>query len=361
VERKGDAEISQMSDAAPGTLVVRADADVTRGIGHVMRCLAIAQEWRAIGGDVVFALHDAAVVEERLRSEGMGIHVIRATPGSAEDASQLTEVARARSAAWVVVDGYCFDETYQLGLGQSNWKLLFLDDFGHAGRYYADLILNQSPQGASISYPHLPKYAKLLLGPEYALLRREFKASRGSGIQVPSVAHRLLVTMGGTDEGNVTERVMEALPLLQMPRLEAIVVLGLGNPHKSSIRRTAANLGVAVKLLESPPNMPEVMMDADLAISAGGGTCYELALLRVPMFLITTAQNQEPTCRALAEKDAAIDGGWFHALESERLAVALRGIMIDAIRRKSLIESASKLVDGEGASRVVKRMLTVGA
>jgi UDP-2,4-diacetamido-2,4,6-trideoxy-beta-L-altropyranose hydrolase len=345
-----------MSDAIPGPLVVRADAGVMRGSGHVMRCLAIAQAWQDAGGDSVFALHDDAAVGQRLRSEGMGVHVIRAEPGSEEDASQLIALARAKNAAWVIVDGYCFDEVYQLTLKQSGSNLLLLDDSGQAEQYHADIILNHNPEGQSITYARREACTRLLLGPEFALLRREFKLAHQSEIEVPSVAQRLLVTMGGSDEANVTERVMRALPLLQVDGLEATVVIGGRNPHKDRLCRTIESLDTTVKLVENIPNMPELMVSADLAITAGGVTCYELAFLRVPMFLITMAQNHERTCQVLAERGAAIHAGWFHSLDCDQLAAALNAIMVDPDRRKSLAGNARNLVDGEGASRVVASM-----
>lgn len=356
MECGGDAEASQMKDQAPGTLVVRADASVGSGSGHVMRCLAIAQAWQDIGGDAVFALHDTALFEPRLQSEGIGVAVIDAVPGSAEDAAQLIELAHAKGAAWVVVDGYCFDAAYQLALKQAGLKLVFVDDYGHAERYYADIILNPNPQGKSIAYNRREPHTRVLAGPEFALIRREFRRVRTLQTQVPLLAKRLLVTMGGSDGNNFTEVVLGALPLLHTPDLEATVVVGVANPHKGSLRRMAASLGSMVKLIENTSAMPALMKDADLAVTAGGATCYELAFLGVPMIAITLAQNQEPTCRELAARGIAIDAGWFHNLKAESLGKRMQEIMADPDARKSLGDAGRSLVDGEGARRVVSSM-----
>lgn len=345
-----------MNDAALGTLVVRADASVARGIGHVMRCLAIAQAWQDAGGDAVFALHDEVALQPRLRAEGVDVHVFRAEPGSGDDALQLIALARAKDAAWVAVDGYCFEESYHLALKQAGMRVLSLDDFGHARHYHADIVLNHNPEGQSVAYPGHEPSTRLLLGPSFALLRREFKLLPRTKTEAPPIARRLLVTMGGSDEPNVTERVMQALPLLQIDGLEATVVIGGGNPHKHRLRRAAESLGATVNLVENARHMPDLMARADLAITAGGVTCYELAFLRVPMFLITMAQNHERTCQVLAEQGAAIDAGWFHALDRDRLTGALKDIMVDPEQRKAMVEKASALVDGEGAARVVVSM-----
>ena len=111
-----------------------------------------------------------------------------------------------------------------------------------------------------------------------------------------------------------------------------------------------------MNLVENARHMPDLMARADLAITAGGVTCYELAFLRVPMFLITMAQNHERTCQVLAEQGAAIDAGWFHASTRDRLTGALKDIMVDPEQRKAMVEKASALVDGEGGARVVVSM-----
>jgi UDP-2,4-diacetamido-2,4,6-trideoxy-beta-L-altropyranose hydrolase len=345
-----------MKDQAPGMLVVRADASLGSGSGHVMRCLAIAQAWQDIGGDAVFALRETALYEPRLRSEGIRAAVIDAAPGSAEDAAQLIELAHTKGAAWVVVDGYCFDAAYQLALKQAGFKLVFVDDYGHAERYYADIILNPNPQGKSIAYNRREAHTRLLAGPEFALIRREFRRVRASQTQVPLLAKRLLVTMGGSDENNFTEVVLKALPFLHTPGLEATVVVGGANPHKGSLREVAASLGSMVKLVENTSAMPALMKDADLAVTAGGATCYELAFLGVPMIAITLAQNQEPTCRELADRGVAIDAGWFYSLEAESLCKRMLEIMGDPDGRKSLGDAGRSLVDGEGARHVVAYM-----
>ncbi len=327
------------------------------GMGHVMRCLAIAQVWRDQGGKCVFALGEFAAARERLVAEGMIVAPIDARTGSAEDATQLVQLAGSLHAEWVVVDGYGFHERYQSILKEAGMKVLFLDDFGHSDHYFADLVLNQHPQASSNFYPQREAYSRLLLGPSYALLRREFKVKRADRSDVPPIARRLLVTMGGCDADNVTERVIQTLPKMRNLGMETKVVIGAGNPHKASIRRAAEEVGGNISLQESP-EMPELMEWADLAVTAGGGTCYELALVGVPMFLITMARNHERTCRELAGRGAAIDAGWFHCLKPDRLAGLLQAIITDQERRRSLIGNAGRLVDGKGAERVVECMIS---
>src|ERR1700690_3184416 len=129
----------------PGTLILRADASVAMGTGHVMRCLALAQSWQDEGGQGIFAMAEPdPSLEERVRSEGIGVVTIVASAGSQQDLSQFVDLAGTHHASWVVVDGYQFDVEYQRSLKAAGLKVLLIDDTGHAGAYVADVVLDQN-------------------------------------------------------------------------------------------------------------------------------------------------------------------------------------------------------------------------
>jgi UDP-2,4-diacetamido-2,4,6-trideoxy-beta-L-altropyranose hydrolase len=126
-----------------GPLLFRADADVAMGTGHVMRCLALAQAWQDAGGRSVFALAKTTpAIQDRLLSESFEIVAISSPAGTLEDSREIVAIAGERQVAWVVVDGYQFGADYQGALKSSGMKTLFLDDYGHARQYSADLVLN---------------------------------------------------------------------------------------------------------------------------------------------------------------------------------------------------------------------------
>jgi len=103
--------------------------------------------------------------------------------------------------------------------------------------------------------------------------------------------------------------------------------------------------------------MSELMRWADLAISAAGGTCWELAAMGVPMILVPIADNQIPVADVLERKRAAVNLGPAWKLSAERIAEAMSTLRIDTERRKGLLENARGLVDGKGAHRVVTAMM----
>jgi UDP-2,4-diacetamido-2,4,6-trideoxy-beta-L-altropyranose hydrolase len=323
-----------------------------------MRCLALAQAWQDVGGDALFAMAEATpAVVERLQRDGLGIMRLKAEPGSVDDAHETIALARGKQAARIVVDGYHFGADYQVGLKDAGLKVLFIDDNGHAARYVADLVLNQNIHARESFYRDREKSTRLLLGTKYALLRREFVSAKHTR-EIPPVARKLLVSLGGSDPDNVTRRVMEALEQVVVADLQVAVVAGGSNPHSAEIAELVANSSHSCRILSNVANMQEVMSWADLAISAAGTTCWECCALGLPTILVVVADNQILNAEALRAAGAVklVSGGsQFLIREMAQLVTHLAN---SSSERQTLSQTASALVDREGTRRIISMLMS---
>lgn len=339
------------------TIVIRADASTQIGNGHVMRCLALAQAWQDAGGQVIFAMAmEAPALEARLRAEAMDVAHPLARPGSANDATQTATLAQQASAAWVVVDGYHFGAEYQHAIKEAGLNLLFVDDNGHAGHYYADLILNQNIYAHDRLYASREPYTGLLLGPRYILLRREFLKWQGWQRQIPEVARKVLVTLGGADPDNVTLEVIQALHQVAIDGLEAVVVVGASNPHYEELQSTIRTSPLAIRLERNVTNMPKLMAWAEVAVTGGGSTCWELAFMGLPSIVLVLADNQRPVAERLDAASVALNLGRHEDLSPVKLAQALDQLLATADRRADMAKRGRELVDGRGATKVLTQL-----
>ncbi len=335
-------------------LVIRADASVIAGTGHVMRCLALAQAWRAAIGPVCFVTSDrGAALGQRLERERMAVSAAAGPPGGGADARKTAEVARRTGARWVVVDGYHFTPTYRAALQGAGFRVLMIDDNGEHGPYRDDIVLNQNAHAHVGLYAEHRPSTRLLLGTEYVLLRSEFLRAVPSSPVVPVAARRVLITMGGADAGNATLTVMEALARLRGEGLECEAILGAANPHRASLEAASRARRLPVRLLRDPADLAERMAHAEAAVSAGGATLWELCYLGVPTLAVALADNQRPVVAHLRAAGALVDGTAAWTESAAALAGAIGGLLADDELRTRLRRAARQLVDGKGAARVV--------
>jgi UDP-2,4-diacetamido-2,4,6-trideoxy-beta-L-altropyranose hydrolase len=322
-----------------------------------MRCLALAQAWQAIGGSSKFtAAMLPAALETRLRDERMELDHLSASEGSAADATQTIALAQQLRAAWIVVDGYQFGDVYQRTLKAAGFPLLWIDDYGHAGHYCADLVLNQNMYARESLYRSRESYTRLLLGTRYALLRREFWPWRGWQRDVASRDARVLVTLGGSDPENVTLKVIQALQQLKRPDLEARIVIGPANRHLAVLRQAIERSVCCIKLVTAATDMPALMAWADIAVSAGGSTCWELAFIGVPSIAITLAENQHDIVESLSKAGAAVNMGWYTHISTSALATTIAELLDRPDVCHQMSDRATSIVDGLGADRVARSL-----
>jgi UDP-2,4-diacetamido-2,4,6-trideoxy-beta-L-altropyranose hydrolase len=347
-------------------LFVRADADATLGIGHVMRCLALAQAWQQQGGAVTFIGRlESAPLRARLIREGFDVVPV-ASPATRHSVTEVlpAQVPMPEEAdeAWYVVDGYHFDLTHHQALRQAGCHVLVIDDNAHLPAYEADIILNQNLHANKLPYRCNPD-AVLLLGPQYALLRQEFLHAFQPARRPQSLCRRILVTLGGADPGNLSLMVLKALQ--QWHRndradLEVRVVVGPANPHLAALQRELGTLSFVCDLVPASDDMPTLLHWADVVVSAAGSTCWELAYLGIPFGTMVVADNQEQVAEELATAGVAMPFGHARELSSGQFAMDLASLMANGEQRRMMAATGRRLVDGHGAARVVAAMALAG-
>jgi UDP-2,4-diacetamido-2,4,6-trideoxy-beta-L-altropyranose hydrolase len=323
-----------------------------------MRCLALAQAWQDRGGHPIFVMAETtSALESRLLREGMQLEHLSADPGTEEDAVRTVQIANEKRSDWIVVDGYHFGADYQAAIKESACKLLFVDDNGHSERYCADLILNQNVHASESLYAWRDRGTRLLLGPQYVMLRREFLIWRKWKREIRKTGNRILIAMGGSDPENFTRQVIQALEDVHFC-LEVVAVVGGSNPHLAEIEDAVARTRHSIRLARDATDMPSLMAWADMAISAAGSICWEFCALALPALLIPVAPNQVAAAESLQRLGAAklFSGGRQFRTEGfcrEDLARDAVDLMMLPAERQSLSHRSRTLVDAQGAGRVV--------
>lgn len=336
-------------------VIIRADATPRMGTGHVMRCLALALAAREAGLDARMACRvHVPWVRERLAQEAVPCALLDGAPPAAEDPRDLLRQLRAAGlpapdaqGCWVVTDGYHFTEACQHAVRQAGYRLLVIDDYAHLPEYDCDILLNQNIGAERLAYGGT--VGRKLLGPGYALLRPEFRRSRGTESAAAAQGLRVLLTLGG---GDFSPRLRELAPALRGPEAAQTTLRVLsGAMREADIREALAGTPAAVRVLPRVDDMAALLRDTDLCVTAGGSTCWELACMGVPFLTVQLAENQRLICQWLEENDYA----------PRFSAAAFTELLQDDGCRRRLSARLRVLVDGQGACRVVDAMRAVQA
>jgi len=337
-------------------LVIRADANARMGTGHLMRCLALAQGWKARGGQATFITAcESDSLRRRLLDEGFQVITLERSYPESTDWEITSQMLAARSNAWVVLDGYHFDTVYQHRVKEMGHRLLVIDDMAHLERYCADVVLNQNINAESLHYSCEP-HTRLLLGTRYVLLRSEFLAWQGWQREIPEVARKVLVTLGGGDPDNQTLKVIRSLQQVDADELEAVVVVGASNPHFQKLQSAAQSFQFPIQIVQNATDIPKLMAWADVAVSAGGSTCWEMAFMGLPNVVLVLAENQQDIAAGLDKAGVALELGWFEQVTDVHVAEVLSGLLDDHNRRQQISRDGRALVDGAGSERVVSAL-----
>jgi UDP-2,4-diacetamido-2,4,6-trideoxy-beta-L-altropyranose hydrolase len=352
----------------------RADASLEAGTGHVMRCLTLADALREKGAECWFVCRaHPGHLAELIRSRGHHCHLLDTAPESEQDIASASSPAHARwlgcdwvldaaqsrdilaelHPAWLVVDHYALDASWESRLRHHVGRIMVIDDLADRP-HDCDLLLDQNLGRQPDDYRELvPPGCTLLTGPRYALLRPEFAALRGYSLerrQLP-VLKQVLITMGGVDKFNVTGQVLNALRCAPLPDdCRILVVMGPKAPWLTQIEDLAATLHWPTEVLVNANNMAQLMASSDLAIGAAGSTSWERCCLGLPTLMMIIADNQRKVAGYLMSAGAA------ECIQTENMEENIINwfnnyISAPGISTK-MTRCAISIIDGLGAWRV---------
>jgi len=354
------------------SVAVRVDAAPKIGVGHVMRCLTLADALQSRGAQARFvSRHLPPELKAIVRQHGHEC-VVFDTPAEgpldelahadwlnnsqSADAADTQRAIGDRRWNWLIVDHYGLDVRWETQLRASPSRILSIDDL--ADRVHdCDVLLDQNVYAdmATRYDGRTPAHCERLFGPGYALLREEFHQWRARITPRSGDVRRVMVCFGGVDAGNLTSEALEALRGLAANRPEVEVVVGASHPQLRATLATCEAAGYTSHVQSD--NMAELMASADLALGAAGSTSWERCCVGLPSICVATAKNQVAVVRGLESRGVAIGIAAASPVRAADVSRALAPLLADPQRVASMSRAAWNLVDGRGAARVVDRML----
>ena len=293
-------------------VVVRVDASIEIGSGHVMRCLTLAEMLKENGANVQFICrkHKGNLISNII-SKGFNVLVLKASVSSKfddklphshwlgvtqkQDSKECLSFLKESQVDWLILDHYGIDEEWQEYLGGNYQQLMVIDDLADR-KHQCNILLDQTFGRRKKDYKGLvPETCELIVGSQYALLRPEFNNWRQYSLErrKKPVIRELLINMGGIDNKNFTKLVLEEIFRCNLPKeINITIIMGLLSPHLESIKIMAKQLQYKTNVKVQVGNYAEIMANSDIAIGASGITTWERCCLGLPTVQLVTAENQ---------------------------------------------------------------------
>ena len=332
-------------------IAFRADGTSQIGTGHIMRSIALSEELKNRGHSCFFLSKiDSEELINRVKQTS-SFQKMETEATTKEDLDILLKFSKENNVDWIITDHYGINSDYVKILKENKFKVLSVDDTAQI-HYYSDIVLNQNIGAEQLAFS-AEKYTKFLLGPKYTMIRDEL-LRRDEKIENNKVK-KILVTLGGTDNDNFTLKILKLLESVDK-NAEILVVLGPFNLFYDAIRGYIKETGLKIKLIKSPENMAEVYLESDIAISAGGSSCYELAYFGIPNIIITIADNQLYIANELDKQKVSIYLGKKSEIKAEQLEDKIKELINNHSLRKNMSRNGKKLVDGKGKKGIVDFM-----
>jgi len=335
--------------------VFRADASASLGIGHVMRCSVLSQALALAGWRTAFACSaETMEIHPSLTSSEHGILPLKDDVDEARSLRQRWP----RGCDLLVVDHYRLGADFETAMRGWAHCILTIDDLADRP-HDCDVLLDTALGRDSRAYEALvPGHCRLLLGPRYSLLRPQFASARARALARRGAAEpvrRILVSLGGTDPAGVTAKVVEGIGQSGIDA-EIDIVIGLAAVRQGGMKGVAGSIPQSVRLLRDVSDMAGLMVEADLAVGAGGSTTWERCCLGLPTVVLTLAPNQAVQAKALTDLNAAHCLGWHEDIDAVTIANAVCRLGADAEERHRLSASSAPLCDGEGVGRIASAL-----
>lgn len=336
-------------------LYFRCDAGREDGLGHLSRCLALAEaSHRNDASPALFLTSDPeGKLGPMIEAQG---HRVAAAPELAGGPVDLRFVGETLSrhqaedaaAPVLVIDSRRIDAAY-VEACRATAVTVCLDDEQYRD-LPCDLLVNGNVWASAEDYP-AHDGRRVLAGPAFNLIRADYFTAATSRERTTERL-RVLITFGGEDPQNHTAWTLETMAEL-LDGHEVTVIIGPAHPDPAAVERVAQAAVPQAGLVTAPPSLLPFIAETDLAITAGGTTCYELAAARVPQAAIAVEAHQKPLIQALSDRGCLTILGSFDDLEVGPARRVLEELLASAPARARLAEAAAEVLPRSGLPAIV--------
>ncbi|MBU2667567.1 spore coat protein [Actinoplanes bogorensis] len=323
---------------------IRCDAGARTGVGHLVRCVALAEELVTRGVEVRF-LSDLGGVEwaeAQLTQRGL--------PWSPPPVDAAGLVAAAADFDALVIDSYTLPPEHSAAVRAAGTPVLAIVDGDFRGQT-ADIYVDQNLDSVVDVDGALG-----LAGLDYALLRSAVRTLRPATppVHVDGRTPKVVAFFGGTDAYRAAPEIAVLLAQTGVP-FEATII-GANESLRDELHAVVPCEGQRFDIIPPTDDLPKLLAEADLVVSASGTSTWELLCLGRPAALVWVVDNQILGYDRMMARGFGAGLGRLGHLGADAVDT-LTHLLTDAAARTELARKGWSAVDGRGVERVADALL----
>jgi UDP-2,4-diacetamido-2,4,6-trideoxy-beta-L-altropyranose hydrolase len=359
-------------------IIFRTDASLYIGNGHLVRCLNLARSLKKLNAECIFICRDFknklfenirkenfklillpivdSEINKKIKIKNESSYFDRHKLNWQHDAEETIEALDREQIDLLIIDHYEIDTKWEKKLRQYSKKIMVIDDLNNRN-HDCDFFLNQNLGSSEILYQELlPSKCKQFHGPKFALLNPIYSLSKLKLINRLGKINRTLIYFGGSNDSiKLTEITIEIFSDPELINIKLDIVINSDIDGLFDIEKIASKRGL-IEIHHDLPNLAKLMLNADLAIGAGGSTTWERCAMGLPSIIVVSAENQK-----LSSDNMSSLGAAYVFYPNKNLKTQIKNSIIKLQKNiniyKNMSNQALSICDGNGAERISEIIL----
>lgn len=335
-------------------IVFRVDGYPELGLGHITRCLSLAEKLKEKNMESTFLTKNYSGSVKEILNNGHNLKAILRKLNEKEEINLVLKTLKSLEPKVIITDMPYASDEYLKALKNRGSFLVSIDDLG-SKNFSSDMVIAGYLSCKLKTYNLLPR-SKLYLGVKYLILRKEFEKAHRTKRKIRKKANKILVSLGGADWENLTLKVVQALNDIKK-ELEITIVEGPLYQHREKLKKFLKESKQSFFIESNAKNMGELMLSSDIAFTAGGETSYELAATGTPSINISQHQHQVINAEEEAKREFSLNLGLGKQVSRKKILETVENLLDNYELRQAMNRKGKQLIDAKGAERVAEIIL----
>ncbi|MDA2915364.1 hypothetical protein MYX64_00705 [Nitrospinae bacterium AH_259_B05_G02_I21] len=333
-------------------VVIRTEGSKDLGMGALYKSWALAEALASFELQTHVLIHPSPACEAKLFEWGLPYTCLTSGGDLDEEVRETTDLLRALGSTVLVTCVSVLPESYIPTIRSAGFRTVCVEDIPNP-KVKCDVVVNCTVVEEWHAC-HRWDGTRYCLGPAYAIVRKAFLPFVQRSKSFSESSDHVVVTLGGSNPSGSLFRILSALERIG-PKVRKTILVGPAFPFQERLGRMGDRLrGQNFHLLVDPSDVECLFFEADLAISIGGNTLYELACVGTPAVVLHEDPHEEVQARAFQRLGSVISLGDGMEVSEGTIAETVSALLVDPGRLRAMSERGRAIVDSLGADRIAR-------